>query len=342
MSAADSAQTQPPQAQLMQMSMGFTVPFLLRTAAQLCLADHLGDGPKTADQLAVITGTHAPALHRLLRTLASIGVFSRDESDLFSLNSLAQPLRSGTPGSVRTAILSITGDLFIVPWSKLLFSVQTGQSAFDKHFGMPFFDYLSGNPDEAAMFTDLLIGINIADAPAVAAAYDFSSCAHIVDIGGATGHILATILAGHPGPRGTVFDLPLNRSGAMELIQSRGMADRMTFTPGSFFKSIPVGGDVYILSHIIHDWGEAQCLSILANCHRAMSPGSRLLIIEMVLPEGNTFHPGKMLDITMLATTLGQERSEPEYRALLEKAKFKLRRVIPTDSAVSIMECISA
>jgi hypothetical protein len=340
MSAANSDQTPPPQAQLMQMAMGFAVPFLLRAAAQLRLADHLADGPRTADQLAEITGTHAPALHRLLRTLACIGIFSQDESGLFSLTPLAEPLCSSAPGSVRTSILSITGDLFIIPWSDLVYSVQTGQAAFDKHFGVPFFDHLTGDPGEAAMFSDLLIGINSPDAPAIAAAYDFSSCSTIADIGGATGHILVTILASHPGLRGTVFDLPHNQSGAAELIKSRGMSDRVTFTPGSFFESVPTGYDLYVLSHIIHDWSEAQCLSVLANCHRAMSADSRLLIIEMVLPEGNAFHPGKMLDITMLATTLGQERTEPEYRALLEKANFTLRRIIPTSSAVSIVEAI--
>ncbi len=146
------------------------------------------------------------------------------------------------------------------------------------------------------------------------------------------------MLASHPGPRGTLFDLSHSRSGAEELIRSRGMADRIAFTAGSFFDDVPAGCDLYLLSHIIHDWSEAQCLTILGNCHRAMSPTSRLLIIETVLSEGNAFHPGKMLDITMLTLTPGQERSEPEYRALLGKAHFTLTRVIPTNSAVSIVE----
>jgi hypothetical protein len=183
-----------------------------------------------------------------------------------------------------------------------------------------------------------LMGINSGDAPAIAAAYDFSAYSHIADIGGATGHILTTVLASHPGPHGTLFDLPHNQAGATELIQSRGMADRVTFSAGSFFESIPSGCDLYMLSHVIHDWSEEQCLTILRHCHRAMSARSRLLIIEMVLPEGNAFHPGKALDITMLTLAGGQERSEPEYRALLEKANFQLTRVIPTNSAVSIVE----
>jgi hypothetical protein len=232
----------------------------------------------------------------------------------------------------------LTGDLFVLPWSKLLYSVQTGQPSFDHYFGVPFFDYLTTHREEAAMFSDLLMSINSGDAPAIAAAYDFSSYSHIADIGGATGHILTTVLASHPGPRGTLFDLPHNQAGAAELIQSRGMADRVTFCPGSFFESIPGGCDLYMLSHVIHDWSEEQCLTILGNCHRAMSAGSRLLIVEMVLPEGNAFHPGKALDITMLTLAGGQERSEPEYRALLEKANFQLTRVIPTSSPLSIVE----
>jgi hypothetical protein len=342
MSAASSDPQQTPQVQLMQMAMGYTVPFLLRAAAELRVADHLANGPKTAGELSALTGTYGPALSRLLRTLACIRVFDQDESDRFSLTPLAEPLRSDIPGSVRTSILSITGDLFTVPWSRLAYSVRTGRPAFDKHFGAPFFDHLNGNSEEAAMFSDLLIGINGPDAPAIAAAYPFSECLHIADIGGGTGHILATILENHPGPRGTVFDLPFNEMGAAELVKSRGLSGRMTFVAGSFFETVPPDCDLYILSHIIHDWSEAQSLSILENCRRAMSPESRLLIVEMVLPEGNTFHPGKMLDMTMLATTPGQERTEHEYRMLLEKAGFSVSRVIPTYSSVSIVEAILA
>ena len=151
MSAAESAQTPAPQAQLMRMSLGYTVPFLLRTDAQLCLADHLAGQPQTAQQLAAITGTHASALYRVLRTLASNVIFSEDESHRFSLTPLAGPLRSNVPGSVRTSILSITGDLFVLPWSKLLYSVQTGQPSFDHHFGVPFFAYLTTHREEAAI-----------------------------------------------------------------------------------------------------------------------------------------------------------------------------------------------
>jgi hypothetical protein len=330
----------PPQAQLMQMALGYTTTFLLRVAAQLRIADFLADGAQTAEQLAPQIGAHAPSLHRFMRTLAAIGILAEDEEHRFALTPLGQPLRSDLPGSVRTSVLSITGDLFIAPWSKLAYSVQTGKPSFDHHFGAPFFDHISKFPEEAAWFSDMLIGMNHGDAPAVAAAYDFSGYTHIADIGGATGYMLTTILGGCPGPRGTLFDLPHNQKAAADLIAARGLSDRVTFVTGSFFESVPAGCDLYILSHVIHDWSEEQSLAILASCRQAMSPASRLLILEMILPEGNAFHPGKMLDMTMLGLTMGQERSEAEYAELLEKAGFKLTRVIPTSSPVSIVEAV--
>jgi hypothetical protein len=184
----------------------------------------------------------------------------------------------------------------------------------------------------------MLIAMNAQDAPAVSAAYDFTPFSHIMDIGGATGHILSTILAAHPGPRGTIFDLPYNQSGAAELLAARHMSERVDFVAGSFFESIPSGADLHILSHVIHDWSESESLTILKNSRSSIAPYGKLILVEMVITEGNTFHPGKMLDMTMLALTTGEERTEPEYRELLAKANYKLTRVIPTYASVSIVE----
>ena len=174
---------------------------------------------------------------------------------------------------------------------------------------------------------------------AVAAAYNFAPFSQIVDIGGATGHMLTTVLAeARRSGRDRFRSTGENQTGASELIQSRGMSSRASFSAGSFFESVPSGADLYMMSHVLHDWSEQQCLAILGNCHKSMPANGRLLIIEMVLPEDNSFHPGKMLDISMLTLTPGQERSEVEYRALLEKAGFHLSRVIPTSSTqVSIV-----
>lgn len=332
----------PPQAQLIQMAWAHQISSLIRVAAELKLADHLAEGPKTSEQLAQLTATHAPSLYRFMRTLASLGVFTEDERHLFALTPLGEPLRSGTPGSVRNSVLTMTSDLFCKPMANLLYSVQTGKTGFGQAFGAEIFDWLPHHPEEAAMFSDLMVGFHGPETAAVAAAYDFSGFDTIIDVGGATGNMLTTILGRHSGPRGVVFDLPHNQEGATTLIETRGMSDRIGFVCGSFFETVPSDGDAYLMSHIIHDWSEDQCLTILGNCRKAMKPGSRLLIIEMVLPSGDIPHTGKMTDIIMLTVPGGQERTELEYDQLLRKGGFKLARVVPTESAASIVEAFPA
>jgi O-methyltransferase domain len=331
-----------PQAQLIQMAWAHQVSSLVRVAAELKLADHLAEGPKAAERLAQLTATHAPSLYRVMRTLASLGLFTEDERHCFALTPLGEPLRSGTPGSVRNSVLTMTGDMFCKPLANLLYSVQTGKTGFGKAFGAEIFDWLPHHPEEAAMFSDLMVGFHGPETAAVAGAYDFTGFDTIVDVGGATGNMLTTILGRHPGPRGVVFDLAHNRDGATTFIQMRGMADRIGFVDGNFFESVPSGGDAYLMSHIIHDWSEDQCLTILGNCRRAMKATSRLLIIEMVLPAGDIPHTGKMTDIVMLTVPGGQERTEREYGQLLKKGGFKLARVVPTESAASIVEAFPA
>jgi hypothetical protein len=223
-------------------------------------------------------------------------------------------------------------------WGHLLESVQTGKPGLEQALGMPIFDWLGKHPDEASLFSETMVSFHGAEPAAVAAAYDFSGMNTIVDVGGATGNLLTTILAKYPQSRGILYDLPHVVREAPTLIQARGLSDRITIQSGSFFDSVPSGGDAYLLSHIIHDWTEEQCLTILGHCRGAMAPPSRVLIIEMVLPVGNAPHPEKMLDMMMLVGPGGQERTEPEYRALLGKAGLRLTRVIPTDSAVSVVE----
>jgi len=187
-----------------------------------------------------------------------------------------------------------------------------------------------------------MVGFHGAEPPAVANAYDFSSFNTVVDVGGATGNMLAAILSTHRGPRGVLYDLPHVVGDAPALLASRGVADRVTIEGGSFFDTVPAGADCYVLSHVIHDWNEDKCLTILGHCRNAIARDGRLLIVEMVLPAGDTPHPGKVLDMVMLVFTGGQERTEAEYGALLGKAGFRLSRVVPTASAVSVVEALPA
>jgi O-methyltransferase/methyltransferase family protein len=335
---SSKAETSPPHAQLVQMAMAHWVSHIVYVAAKLNLADHLANGPKSADELAGPTKTHLPSLYRFMRTLANLGILTEDVTHRFALTPLGDALKTGAPGSARASILTLASDWMSRGLGQLLYSVQTGNSGIEKSLGMPFFDWLAKHPEEVSLFSETMVGIHGAEPPAVAAAYDFTGLATIVDVGGATGHLLTTILGRYPGPRGILYDLPHVVRDAPALIQARGLADRITIESGSFFERVPSGGDAYLLSHIIHDWTESQCLTILGHCRRAMKPDSRLLIIEMVLPAGDTPHPGKMLDMMMLVGPGGQERTEQEYGALLGKAGFRLTRVVPTASPVSVVE----
>ena len=330
--------TLPPHVQLVQMAMAHWGSQILYVAAKLNLADHLAQGPKSADALAGPTATHAPSLYRLMRTLASLGILTEDGSHRFALTPLGETLKTGAPGAARATVLTIANETWVQGFGQLLYSVQTGKSGFEKMLGMPVFDWLAKNPEDASLFSETMVGIHGSEPPAVAAAYDFSGLKTIVDVGGATGNLVTTIVGRYPGSRGILYDLPHVVRDAPTLIQARGLTDRVTIQGGSFFEKVPSGGDAYLLSHIIHDWSEEQCLTILGNCRRAMSPTSRLLIIEMVLPTGNAPHPGKILDMMMLVGPGGQERTEQEYGALLAKAGLRLTRIVPTESPVSVVE----
>ena len=336
--AAAQAEIHPPEAQIVEMLMAQFVSRLIHLTATLKLSDHLASGPKTAEELASLTTTNAPSLYRVMRTLASLGLFTEDASHRFALQPLGAVLRSGTP--IHATALTLGGDLVTRALDHILYSVQTGQTGFQKSFGAPLFEWLASRPVEASLFNDTMVGFHGMEPPAIASAYDFSTFQTIADVGGSTGNLLTTILAHHSAPRGILFDLPHVVRDAPALIAQRGLTDRVQVEAGSFFDRVPAGADAYILSHVIHDWNQDQCLTILGHCRRAMSPTGRLLLVEMVLPDGDTPHPGKMLDMAMLTPPGGEERTEAEYRALLDKAGFQLTRVVPTASLTSIVEAV--
>ena len=332
----------PSHVQLIQMGTGYWVSRIVYAAAKLGLADHLAGGPKSAEELAGPTHTHAPSLHRLMRALAGVGVLSEEVSHRFALTPLGEALKADAPGSARATILALAGDWWWRGWEQFVYCVETGNTGMHKAFGVSLFEYLAKHPQEASYFNEAMIGFHGDEPSAVAAAYEFSSFDVVVDVGGGTGNLLATILLRHPAVRGILADQQHVVSEAAALIEARGLKDRVTIESIEFFKSVPAGGDVYMLSHVIHDWTEAQCVTILGNCRAAMKPGGRLLIVETVLPGGDTPHPGKLLDMAMLVMPGGQERTEEEYAALLSKAGFRLTRVVTTQSAVSIVEATPA
>jgi hypothetical protein len=332
----------PAHVQLIQMTAGAWVASALYGAAKLGLADLLADEPRTAADLAPPTGTHAPTLHRFLRTLGSLGIVTDTGGGRFALTPLGEALKTGAPGAARSTIMMFGGPTFWRSWEEIVYSLQTGKTGFEKVWGMGAFDYLAQHPEAASLFSESMVGFHGTEPPTVAEAYDFSSVNTVVDVGGATGNMLAAILTRHPGVRGVLYDLPHVVRDAPGFLKTRGVDDRVTIEAGSFFERVPSGGDAYIMSHIIHDWSEEQCLTILGNCRKAMRPESRLLLIETVIPEDNSPHQGKLQDLVMLVLPGGQERTEAEYDVLLAKGGFELRRVIPTASVVSIVEAVPA
>ena len=328
----------PPEAQIAELLLSQLASRLVYLTATLKLADHLSEGPKTAEQLAPLTATHAPALYRVMRTLASLGFLTEDAEHRFVLRPLGAVLASGTPS--HAAALTLGGELLTRSLDNLLYSVQTGKTAFERSFGVPVFDWLQANPVQASLFNDTMRGFHGMEPAAVAAAYDFSTFESIADIGGSTGNMLATILSRYPGPRGILFDLPHVVREAPAFLQQRGVTDRIRIEAGSFFEGVPVGADAYVLSHVIHDWNQEQCLTILGHCRRAMPSRGSLLLVEMVLPEGDAPHPGKLLDMVMLTVPGGEERTPSQYSTLLDQAGFRMTRVVPTASLVSIVEAV--
>lgn len=329
--------TAPVHQQLDHLISGYWISQAIYAAAKFGIADLLAKGPQTAAQLAAATSTNPDALYRLLRALASVGIFAEGAGRQFSLTPLAEPLRSDVPGSKR-ALSLMSGDEQFRAWSEIVHSIQTGERAFDKVFGERIFDYLARHPDKARVFDAAMVGIHGRESAAILDAYDFSGIGVLADVGGGNGSQLTAVLQKHPHMKGILFDLPHVVERAKEPLFKAKVLDRCQLVGGSFFESVPAGADAYVLRHIIHDWEEDKALAILRNCHQAMQADGRLLIVESIIPPGNQPFGGKFLDLVMLLIPGGQERTEIEYRELFAKAGFELTKVVSTGTEVSVIE----
>lgn len=327
----------PPQAQLGQMITGYWNSQMIYAAAKFGIADLLGDGPKSVEQLASATNTKPALLYRLLRALASVGIFAEDEHGDFALTPLAEPLRSNVPGSQKSLALMMGADQYRA-WANLADTLQTGDNAYEQEFGKPIFEHLAEHPEKARIFDDAMTGIHGRETSAILDAYDFSGIQVIADIGGGNGSKITAILQKYPHMRGILFDLPHVVERARPNIEEAGLSERCQLLSGSFFEAVPAGADAYVMRHIIHDWDDAKSIAILKNCHAVMSPGQKLLLVESVIPPGNEPFMGKLLDLTMMLIPGGKERTEAEYRELYDQTGFDLVRIVPTDSEVSVIE----
>ena len=340
--ATTFVQQMPPEAALMHMTMGVFVAQAIYVAAKLGVADHLAGKPQSIAALAAATGTHERSLYRLLRALASEGVFAEIAPKVFSLTPLAEPLRRDAPNSLRDAAIFMGEGWHWSVCGDMSYSVQTGKPAWGHVHGMEVFDYFQQNPEPSEIFNRTMTNLTRQVVPAIVEAYDFSGFRKLVDIAGGHGILLAGVLGANPGVQGVLFDLPHVTEGANQLLKDGGVAERVEISVGDFFESVPAGADAYMMKHIIHDWDDERSFKIFRNIHRAIAADGKVLLIETVIPAGNEPHLGKLVDLEMLVSPGGVERTEEEFRELLAQAGFTLTRVVPTKSHLSIVEAVKA
>ena len=333
-----SANNAAPGEQLLSILFGFMVSQALALAAKLGIADMLKDGPQPVTELARVAHVQPQPLYRVLRALAAAGIFAEEEKGHFRLTPMAEVLRSDAAGSLRGFATYMGADWHWRAWEDLEYSVREGKPSFEEIYGMPLFEYLPKNPEQAGLFNNAMTSFSAAASAALLEAYDFSGIKKLVDVGGGHGFMLTSILEKYPEMQGIVFDAPPVVDGARKQIAARGLKGRCESVGGNFFEAVPGGGDAYVMKHIIHDWEDEKALKILRHCHQAMTPDGRILIIEMVIPEGNTPSLGKLLDLEMMVFLHSFERTEEEYRALYEQSGFELTRVVATNSPYSVIE----
>jgi len=334
------AEENPSPPALFEMATAYWLSQAIYVAAKLGIADLLRNGPQSCVALATSTGSDAPSLFRLMRALSSVGIFAHLGRGHFALSRLAERLQTGVHGSLRAMVITI-GEIHYQACGSLLHSVQTGSPAFNTVFGASLFDYLQQNTDAADAFNQGMANVSSMLAYAVLMAYDFAGISSIVDVGGGQGKLLEKILQFNPDITGTVFDTASTIEGAQQGFGGDVRKRRCSYVVGDFFTSVPQGADAYLLCGVIHDWDDRRALRILRNCRRAMTEKGRLLIVDMVVPDTDATSFSKLLDLNMLAMTGGRERTQAEFRALLDAADYKLTRIIPTMAPQSIIEAVT-
>lgn len=331
----------PPDIHLMQLGMGMFLSQSLYVAAKLGIPDLLSDGERTCADLANATETDESALYRLMRALAGVGAFAETSPRSFENTPVTDLLSADHPKSMREMILWMNEPPHWEVYSRLIDSVRTGKPSWDMVHGEPVFNYLfKTNKSLGDTFNRAMTSFSNVTIPAILDAYDFSDAKTVADIAGGYGHLLAAILKEHGHLNGVLFDLPTVLEGGSEMMARHGVSDRVTYSAGNFLEAIPVVADVYVLKHIIHDWYDDTNKTILGNIRSVMPAEAKVLIIDAVIPPGNEPHFAKILDLEMLMSPGGMERTAAEFDQLLTSSGFKTSRIIPTMSPVSIVEAV--
>lgn len=307
-------------------------------AVELGIPDLLGNGARTSADLAAEIGAHPRALYRLLRALSEIGLVTEAQDQRFSLTESGAILQRDVPGSMRSWVEFCGDPYYLEAWVQILHSVRTGGPAFDHVHGKPFFDYLAEHSEESRVFDNAMTNLTSSDAPEIVAAYDFSSFERVIDIGGGRGTLLFEILQTNQRANGVIFDQPHVTEGVAERVAALDLAGRCTVESGDFFTEVPAGGDAYVLKFILHDWDDTNCEQILASCRRAIGSGGKLLAIETIVPPPGVSGHSKLDDIEMMVLLGSQERTEEEYKELLQRSGFRLARIVPVNWLLNVIE----
>jgi hypothetical protein len=329
---------QPPPAAILQLIVNMWAVKSAAAFAQLGLADLLAEGPLPAAVVAEKAKTNPDATYRLLRGLASVGIVQALPDHRFGLTPVGECLRSDVPGSMRSLLIAEMAPGHWLPWGELEHSVRTGTPATEKTLGQTAWDYYASHPDEANHFAKGMTGISEMAIDAVLEAYSFAGAHLVVDVGGSQGSMVSAVLRQVPEARGVVYDLPHVVSGAGPALQKAGVASRVTCEGGSFFDSVPAGGDLYLLKSILHDWNDDECVKILTNCRTAMAANGRIAVVELIIDPQGPPSPAPLMDLNMLVMLTGRERTKEEYGALFTRAGLQLTRVVPTQSPFAVLE----
>jgi hypothetical protein len=324
---------------LNQAALGYIVSAALNVALELGIADRLADGPRSAADLAKEASVSADGLYRVLRALASAGIFEEQPARRFALNTPARMMQRG-PASLHDLGLWMTDAFHFRVYSEMLHSVSTGQPAVEKATGMPIFEYFAREPKLSAVFNNAMTSWSVPTVAAALTAYDFSGIRMLVDVAGGHGHVLTAVLRQYPAMRGVLFDLEHVIAGAAPLIAAAGVRDRVETRSGDFFTAVPPGADAYIMKNIIHDWDDDRAIAILKNIRTAFGDGrdGKVILLEAVIPPGNQPDFGKLIDLEMMLMPGGRERTADEFASLFSRAGFELARIVPTESPLSVIE----
>ncbi len=331
----------PPEAALLQLVLGRWVSQSVTVAARLNIAELVASGPRTAADLAAATNTNADALYRILRALASVGVFVETAPHTFANTPVSEALRPEAPNSMRNIALMLNDPWQLVNWGHLGECVATGKSAPDIQ-GTDLFARIGADPAALATFQGAMSDMSRGASGAVLSSYDFAGIQTLADVGGGHGTLLSEFMRPNPSMKGMLYERPEVIRGAKEGPYLKGLEPRMTLAEGDFFESVPAGADAYMMKHILHDWSDELSLKILRNIRAVIPANGKLILVEAVIPEGNEPHPGKWVDLEMLVNPGGKERTAAEWTKLLADGGFQLARIVPTPSLFSVVEGVPA